>query len=183
MGHRLTKIYTRTGDDGTTGLGDGSRIAKDDVRVEAMGAVDELNNAIGLLLTEAVPADIEALLREVQHALFDIGGELSLPGHSLISAEQVTALERALDRYNMELAPLKDFILPGGSRSAALGHVARSICRRAERRTVTLARGATVNDSTLRYLNRLSDLLFVLARSLNSAAGVADVLWQRGRDH
>ncbi len=183
MGHRLTKIYTRTGDDGTTGLGDGSRIAKDDVRVEAMGAVDELNNALGLLLTEAVPADIDALLREVQHTLFDIGGELSLPERSLISAEQVTALEQALDRYNADLAPLKDFILPGGSRSAALGHVARSICRRAERRTVTLARGATVNDSTLRYLNRLSDLLFVLARSLNSAAGVADVLWQRSRDH
>jgi len=183
MGHRLTKIYTRTGDDGTTGLGDGSRIAKDDVRVEAMGAVDELNNVLGLLLTEAVPADIDALLREVQHTLFDIGGELSLPERSLISAEQVTALEQALDRYNADLAPLKDFILPGGSRSAALGHVARSICRRAERRTVTLARGATVNDSTLRYLNRLSDLLFVLARSLNSAAGVADVLWQRSRDH
>ena len=183
MGHRLTKIYTRTGDDGTTGLGDGSRVDKDDARVEAMGAVDELNNAVGLLLTESLPDDIGQLLREIQHTLFDIGGELSLPGHTLVNLDQVTALEKALDRYNAQLAPLKDFILPGGTRAAALGHAARSVCRRAERRLVTLARGTRVNTATLRYLNRLSDLLFVLARSLNRSAGVPDVLWQRDRDH
>lgn len=183
MGHRLTKIYTRTGDDGTTGLGDGSRIDKDDVRIEALGAVDELNNALGLLLTEPLPADIGTLLLELQQTLFDIGGELSLPGHTLISTGQVKVLEQALDHYNAELAPLKDFILPGGCRAAALGHAARSICRRAERRLVTLARSAAVNEATLRYLNRLSDLLFVLARSLNRSAGVPDVLWQRDRVH
>lgn len=180
MGHRLSRIYTRTGDDGSTGLGDGTRVAKDDPRIEAIGAVDELNSAIGLLLSEALPQRIATILTQVQHTLFDLGGELSIPGRSVIAARHVTQLEEMLDGLNAELAPLKEFILPGGSRAAALCHVARAVCRRAERRILTLTRTATVADDCRRYLNRLSDLLFVIARVLNKENGRPDVLWQPG---
>ncbi len=177
MGHRLSKIYTRTGDDGTTGLGDGSRAPKDGSRVEAYGTVDELNSMLGLLLTQDLPADIHSLLTKLQHELFDLGGELCIPGRSVISPQHVQRLENELDRLNANLAPLNEFILPGGTRAAAVCHLARTICRRAERRTVTLARAETVSAATISYLNRLSDLLFVLARYLNAAANCPDVLW------
>ncbi len=181
MGHRLSKIYTRTGDDGTTGLGDGSRIAKDAARIDAIGTVDELNSTIGVLLTEPVPDAVRALLLEIQHTLFDLGGELSIPGYRLVRSEQVAELERQLDQLNKELAPLKEFILPGGCRAAACCHLARAVCRRAERRLVTLAGDSDVSPVSRQYLNRLSDALFVAARYLNKAAGEADVLWQRER--
>jgi len=181
MGHRLSKIYTRTGDDGTTGLGDGSRTAKDSLRVEAFGAVDELNCSIGQLLVGDLPEDIRRELTGIQHDLFDLGAELCVPGHRVISDGQVERLEQCLDRWNADLAPLKEFILPGGTAAAAACHVARAVCRRAERRVVSLARADSVNPAGVRYLNRLSDLLFVVARCLNRAAGVDDVLWERGR--
>jgi len=181
MGHRLSKIYTRTGDAGTTGLGDGSRVRKDDSRVEAMGAVDELNSAIGLLLTESLPADLATCLNDVQHTLFDIGGELSVPGYALVSADKTTELEHALDELNADLAPLKEFILPGGTRAAAYCHLARSICRRAERRLHSLAADHEISAASRGYLNRLSDLLFVMARAINHAAGSKDVLWRHER--
>ena len=181
MGKRLTKIYTRTGDDGTTGLGDGGRVDKDDPRIEAIGAVDELNSAIGLLLSDDVPKDIRTTLTDIQHRLFDIGGELSLPGHNTLQPKRVEELEQALDALNSELPALQEFILPGGSRAAASCHLARAICRRAERRVYRLARTAGVNPATLKYLNRLSDLLFVMARSLNKQAGHPDVFWQHER--
>ncbi len=179
MGKRLSKIYTRTGDDGTTGLGDGNRISKTAPRVEAMGDVDELNSLIGLMLTESVPEQIRQSLLGVQHGLFDVGGELSLPGYTLMSPDRASALEVILDELNEELAPLEEFILPGGTRTAALCHVARSVCRRAERRLCSIDDGHEVNAASRQYLNRLSDLLFVMARSLNNAAGSPDVLWQR----
>jgi cob(I)alamin adenosyltransferase len=178
MGHRLTKIYTRTGDDGSTGLGNGTRVPKDHARVEAIGAVDELNSVLGLLLGESLPEDLRAPLTRIQHTLFDIGGELSVPGRAVLGDDRVTELEQWLDRFNADLAPLKEFILPGGSRAAALCHLARTICRRAERRVYTLSRSEAVAPVTLRYLNRLSDFLFVLARTLNRTAGVDDVLWR-----
>jgi cob(I)alamin adenosyltransferase len=181
MGNRLSKIYTRTGDDGTTGLGDGGRVAKDDARVEAMGAVDELNSALGLMRTEPLPEDIDTVLSEIQHTLFDIGGELSIPDYRLVKPEAITSLETELDRLNEKLDPLKDFILPGGTQAAAWCHLARSICRRAERRVVTLSREAEQTSIPRQYLNRLSDYLFVLARHLNKAAGEPDVLWDRKR--
>jgi cob(I)alamin adenosyltransferase len=181
MGHRLSKIYTRTGDAGTTGLGDGKRVSKDSLRVHTMGEVDELNAVIGILLTETLPQDIEALLTGVQHDLFDLGGEICIPGMALISAAQVERLETELDRLNEDLEPLKDFILPGGSRAAAYAHLARTVCRRAERSIVALALEEAVNDAPRQYLNRLSDLLFVLGRSLNRSAGCGDVLWQKGK--
>jgi cob(I)alamin adenosyltransferase len=181
MGNRLTRIYTRTGDDGTTGLADGSRVAKDAARVEAMGAVDELNAALGVLLAEGLPDDVRMCLTAVQNDLFDLGGELSVPGHPVMGASHVKRLEALLDDYNDALPPLKDFILPGGSRAAGLAHVARTVCRRAERRVVALSRAEQVAPALLRYLNRLSDLLFVLARTLNRRAGGSDVLWQQGR--
>lgn len=183
MGNRLSKIYTRTGDAGTTGLGDGQRVSKNSLRVHAMGEVDELNAAIGVLLCEDLPADVRELLTGVQHELFDLGGELCIPGMSLISARHVERLEQALDRLNEPLAPLKEFILPGGSRAAALTHLARTVCRRAERSVVALteAGDGPLNDAPRHYLNRLSDLLFVLARALNRAAGRDDVLWEKGR--
>jgi len=181
MGKRLSKIYTRTGDDGTTGLGDGSRIPKDDARVEAMGAVDEVNSTVGLIRTEALPEDIATVLSGIQHDLFDLGGELSIPGYELIQPEAVERLENELDRLNVELEPLKEFILPGGTAAAAWCHLARSICRRADRRVVTLSREAELSDLPRQYLNRLSDYLFVLARYLNKAAGSGDVLWDRER--
>jgi cob(I)alamin adenosyltransferase len=181
MGNRLSKIYTRTGDDGTTGLGDGSRIPKDDARVEAMGAVDELNSTLGLIRAEDIPGDIAAVLSEIQHNLFDLGGELSIPGYELVRADAVDSLEKELDRLNAELDPLKEFILPGGTRAAAWCHLARSICRRAERRVVTLAARTELTGRPRQYLNRLSDYLFVLSRYLNKSAGRTDVLWNHER--
>jgi cob(I)alamin adenosyltransferase len=179
MGHRLSKIYTRTGDTGETGLGDGTRVAKDSLRVHALGEVDELNSVLGLLLAEELPAGVRAALGIVQHELFDLGGEVCIPGHTGISEDQVDRLEELLDEYNSELPPLKEFILPGGTRAASLAHLARTVCRRAERALVSLARAEPVGVSARKYLNRLSDLLFVLARVLNRASGGSDVLWQR----
>jgi cob(I)alamin adenosyltransferase len=182
LGNRLSKIYTRTGDDGTTGLGDGSRVPKDGVRVEAYGAVDEANSAIGVILAvPGVPPDVAGLLTRVQHELFDLGGELCIPGHRAIVAEQVAALEEALDAFNERLPPLKEFILPGGGPAAAACHVARTVCRRAERRAWTLARAETVAPEPLQYLNRLSDLLFVLARVLARHESGSEVLWKHER--
>ena len=179
VGYRLTKIYTRTGDSGETGLGDGTRMPKDAARIEALGAVDELNSQIGLLLTEALPDEVRSDLTRVQHSLFDLGGELSIPGYVLISEAHVKHLEDCLDRYNATLSALKDFILPGGCRAAALAHAGRTVCRRAERALVHAGREGGVQTASLQYLNRLSDLLFVLARVLNRAAHVPDILWQR----
>ena len=181
MGNRLSKIYTRTGDDGTTGLGDGSRVAKDDPRVDAYGTVDEANSAIGLVLATDLPEGIEALLTSVQHQLFDLGGELCIPGHAAIRDADIDALERALDGYNADLPALKEFILPGGGEAAARCHLARTIVRRAERATVALARTETVRAEPIRYLNRLSDLLFVLARVLARASGHGEVTWRHER--
>lgn len=178
MGYRLSKIYTRTGDDGTTGLGDGTRVPKDDIRVSAFGTIDELNSQLGVLLATDLPGDLRTLLTNIQHALFDVGGELCIPDRSVIDADDVKALERALDELNSGLAPLEDFILPGGTAAAAACHVARAVCRRAERSVVPLVRDGQANPQTLRYLNRLSDLLFVIARTLNARAGKGDVLWQ-----
>jgi cob(I)alamin adenosyltransferase len=179
MGNRLSKITTRTGDDGSTGLGDGSRVPKDHLRVHAMGDVDELNSQLGLLLCEPLPPDMHARLSAVQHRLFDLGGELCIPGHALIANEHLAALDALIADYNADLPPLKEFILPGGSRAAALAHVCRTVCRRAERSVVALGSSETVNDLPRQYLNRLSDLLFVLARVLNRAAGRQDTLWRR----
>ncbi len=183
MGNRLSRIYTRTGDDGTTGLGDGTRVGKDSARVNAYGTVDEANSSIGVVLAAQVPDDIRSLLTTVQHQLFDLGGELCIPGHSAISAEDVDALERQLDHYNDALPALKDFILPAGGEAAARCHLARTIVRRAERETVTLARHDAVRPEAIRYLNRLSDLLFVLARVLARADGQGEVLWNHERRH
>jgi cob(I)alamin adenosyltransferase len=180
MGHRLSKIYTRTGDDGTTGLANGERVDKCDDRVEAFGTVDETNSVLGLLLAEPeLPSTIRASLTHIQHELFELGAELSLPGYRQISAEHVTRLERELDALNDGLPPLKEFVLPGGNRAAALCHVARTICRRAERRAFAVAKTTSVNAELLRYLNRLSDLLFVMARCLARSGGGEEVLWQR----
>ena len=181
MGHRLSKIVTRTGDAGTTGLGDGSRVAKDSVRIEAIGAVDELNATLGTLLAEPLPDEIADCLTEVQHDLFDLGGELSIPGYSAVHDPHVDRLEQAIGRFNADLGPLKEFILPGGSRAASLAHVARTVCRRAERTLVHLGASTTVSDPVRKYMNRLSDLLFVLARVLNREAGRPDVLWRKDR--
>ncbi len=181
MGHRLSRIVTKTGDDGTTGLGDGARVAKDSARVVAIGEVDELNSTLGVLLAEALPASVRDALVVTQHDLFDLGGELSIPGSSAITDAHVLRLEEAVTRFNADLAPLKEFVLPGGERPAALAHVARTVCRRAERAVVHLATSDAVHEPLRRYLNRLSDLLFVLARTLNHAAGRGDVLWQRDR--
>jgi len=182
MGNRLSKIYTRTGDDGTTGLGDGSRTPKDSVRVEAYGTVDELNCAVGVLLAVPnVPQPVAERLTEVQHELFDLGGELCIPGHHLITAEHVARLEKSLDAFNDALPPLKEFILPAGGPAAAACHLARAIARRAERRVCTLARAETVSPEVAKYLNRLSDLLFVLARVLARHERGAEVLWRHER--
>ena len=202
MGFRLSTIATRTGDDGTTGLGDGSRVAKDSARVAAMGDVDELNSTLGLLRCEPLPAAIDTLLNQIQNDLFDLGGELSIPGFALLAEERVLALDQALADYNAELPRLEEFILPGGNRSAAIAHVARTICRRAERTVISLANqmplaadpsdtadsaapadpaSPVVRPLAQQYLNRLSDLLFVLARTLNRVEGGDDVLWSRER--
>ena len=181
MGNRLSKIYTRTGDDGSTGLGDGSRIAKDSARVTAYGTVDETNSSIGLLLACDLPDDIRDLLTTVQHQLFDLGGELCIPGHAAIHDSDVLRLEQHLDHHNEALPPLKEFILPGGGEAAARCHVARTVVRRAERKTVTLSREDTVRPQPIHYLNRLSDLLFVLARVLARASGHGEVTWNHER--
>jgi len=181
VGNRLSKIYTRTGDDGTTGLGDGTRVGKDSARVSAYGTVDEANSAIGVVLATDLPADIVALLTTVQHQLFDLGGELCIPGHAAIFDADITALEQALDHHNAALPPLKDFILPGGGEAAARCHLARTIVRRAERETVTLGRHDSVRPQAIQYLNRLSDLLFVLSRVLARASGHGEVLWNHDR--
>ncbi len=182
MANRLTKIYTRTGDAGTTGLADGSRVTKDAPRIEAIGAVDELNSVIGVLLCEDMPDAIRICLDGVQHDLFDLGGELSVPGHTIMSEAHSQRLEQALDKFNAGLPALKDFILPGGSRGASLAHVARTVCRRAERALVALTESDTVAPPLLQYLNRLSDLLFVLSRTLNRHADREDVYWQQGKN-
>jgi len=182
MGHRLTKIYTRTGDAGDTGLGDGTRTGKDSLRIGALGDIDETNSVIGVLLCEELPAEVRELLTGIQHDLFDLGGELSIPGATLLGAGQPARLEASIDRYNADLAPLKEFILPGGSRAAALTHLARSVCRRAERSMVALAQHETISASGRQYINRLSDLLFVLGRHLNRRAGCGDVMWQKGKN-
>jgi cob(I)alamin adenosyltransferase len=180
MGNRLSKIYTRTGDDGSTGLGDGTRVPKENLRVEAYGTVDEANSAIGVVLSVAtLPPAIAACLTEVQHALFDLGGELCIPGHRMIGAAHVERLETELDGFNENLPPLKEFILPGGGPAAAACHVARAVCRRAERRCWSLARIESVAPETLKYLNRLSDLLFVLARVLARHENGSEVVWRR----
>jgi cob(I)alamin adenosyltransferase len=185
MGHRLTQITTRTGDDGTTGLGDGTRVPKDHLRVHALGDVDELNSQLGVLLAEPLPADVRELLVAVQHELFNLGGELSIPGHALLLPGAVLRLDQALAHYNAALPRLQEFILPAGTRSAALAHVCRTVARRAERALVALAAQEPVNEPPRLYLNRLSDLLFVLARVLNRAnldgLGGDDVYWQSER--
>jgi cob(I)alamin adenosyltransferase len=182
MGNRLSKIYTRTGDDGTTGLGDGARTAKESLRVEAYGAVDEANSAVGMVLAVAsLPDDVRRCLTEVQHDLFDLGGEMCIPGHRIIKAAYIERLETELDGFNDPLPPLKDFILPGGGPAAAACHMARTICRRAERRAWSLARVEEVSPEALKYLNRLSDLLFVLARVLARQESGSEVLWRHRR--
>jgi cob(I)alamin adenosyltransferase len=181
MGHRLSKITTRTGDRGETGLGDGARVPKDHPRVAALGDIDELNSALGVLLAEDVPPELREALAEVQQDLFDLGGELSIPGHALLGAAQVLKLEKHTQDWNAGLPPLKEFILPGGSRAAALAHLARTICRRAERTVVTLGKQEKVGEHVRQYLNRLSDLLFVAARRLNRHAERGDVEWRHQR--
>ncbi|WP_397411723.1 cob(I)yrinic acid a,c-diamide adenosyltransferase [Polaromonas sp.] len=181
MANRLTQIATRTGDNGTTGLGDNTRVSKDSLRVHAMGDVDELNSQIGVLLCEEMPADVRELLVEVQHQLFNLGGELSIPGFELLKPEAVALLDAALEKYNATLPRLQEFILPAGSRAAALAHVCRTVARRAERAVVALDQAETLNESLRQYLNRLSDLLFVLSRVLNRMNGGDDVYWKSER--
>jgi cob(I)alamin adenosyltransferase len=178
MGKRLTRIYTRTGDDGTTGLGNGVRTGKESLRIEAIGTVDELNSHIGVLLSGRLQEDMRSRMENVQHDLFDLGGDLSIPGRVSMSEAQVSRLEKQLDDYNAPLAALKEFILPGGTRAASVCHVARAVCRRAERCVVRLYRAETAVPYHVRYLNRLSDFLFVLCRVLNRQNGVEDVMWQ-----
>jgi cob(I)alamin adenosyltransferase len=181
VGNRLSKIYTRTGDDGSTGLGDGARVSKDSARVCAYGTVDETNSAIGVVLACELPDDVRKVLVSVQHQLFDLGGELCIPGHSAIFDADIDRLEHQLDHFNADLPPLKDFILPGGGAAAAQAHLARTIARRAEREVVTLSRHDAVRPEAVRYLNRLSDLLFVLARVLARASGHGETLWNHER--
>ena len=178
MANRLSDIVTRTGDDGTTGLADGTRLNKDSTRIDTIGSVDELNSHIGLLLTETLPQDIRDELLRIQNDLFDLGGNLALPGTDF-AQEKLLRLDAAIAHYNTDLPPLKEFILPGGERAAALCHVARSVARRAERDHCRLAQSEIVSDNGGRYLNRLSDLLFVLCRVLNRAAGKSETLWSR----
>jgi cob(I)alamin adenosyltransferase len=182
MGKRLSKIYTRTGDDGSTGLGDGSRVAKDSLRVTAYGTVDEANSVIGMVLAcKAVPTNIAAVLTEVQHDLFELGGELCIPGHRAVTDAFTERLETELDKLNKDLPALQDFILPGGGEAAATCHLARTVVRRAERCSISLAAEETVRGEVVRYLNRLSDLLFVIARVLARAENGQEVLWNRER--
>ncbi|WP_455206244.1 cob(I)yrinic acid a,c-diamide adenosyltransferase [Kaarinaea lacus] len=178
MGNRLSKIYTRTGDKGTTGLSDGSRVAKDHARITAIGDVDELNSVIGIILAQKLDEHIHSTLTNIQHNLFNLGGELSLPGYPLIKHQHVTYIETRLDDLNKNLPPLKDFVLPGGTLTAAFVHQARSVCRRAERSLVSLKSQENVSDSVMQYINRLSDFLFVLARHINKQSGQSDILWK-----
>ncbi|ALP51813.1 cobalamin adenosyltransferase [Candidatus Tenderia electrophaga] len=180
MGHRLSKIYTRTGDSGMTGLSDGARVEKDSARIEAMGAVDELNSHLGATLAQSLPDALRDCLTQIQHRLFDLGGELSMPGdeYSVLRSAHIQQLEQWLDEFNAELPPLKEFILPGGNAAAASCHIARAVCRRAERRVASLLRQEAVNQQALSYLNRLSDLLFVMARLLARENGGSEVLWR-----
>jgi cob(I)alamin adenosyltransferase len=180
MGHRLSRIYTRTGDQGGTDLGDGTRVEKDHPRLEAYGDVDELNSLIGLIAAEPLPADLAGLLRDIQHDLFDLGAELVVPGHEALQEPQVDRLEAAMDRFNTELGPLKEFILPGGGRAGGQAHAARTVARRAERTVFSLSRLEPVSSVTLRYLNRLSDFLFVFARLVNHHAGTPETQWEPG---
>jgi cob(I)alamin adenosyltransferase len=182
MGNRLSAIATRTGDAGTTGLGDGTRVDKDHLRITALGDVDELNSFIGLLATEDLPDPVRADLADIQHDLFDLGGELSIPGYSMIADKQVARLDARLAHYNADLPRLAEFILPGGSRAAAVAHVCRTVCRRAERALVSLGKQEPINPGPRQYLNRLSDLMFVLARVLNRHAGGSDVQWQQRKN-
>lgn len=179
MGNRLSAITTRTGDDGSTGLGDGTRVAKDSARIQAMGDVDELNSCLGVLLAEPLPDAVAQALVPVQHVLFDLGSELAIPGYSQMAAGQLAHLDDRIQQFNAPLGPLREFILPGGTRAAALAHVARSVCRRAERSVVAVAHQAGLGQLPQQYLNRLSDLLFVLARTINRDAGTPDTLWKR----
>lgn len=181
MGHRLSRITTRTGDAGETGLGNGTRVAKSSARICALGDVDELNSSLGLVLAEELPADVREVLERIQQELFDLGGELSIPGHVMVGEAHVVRLERQLETWNAGLPPLKEFILPGGSRASAAAHLARTICRRAERGVVALGQAEAVNEHARHYLNRLSDLLFVVGRLLNRAAGRSDVQWKHER--
>ena len=181
MGNRLTQIATRTGDAGTTGLGNNQRVSKNSLRVHAMGDVDELNSHIGLLLCEDMPADVRTLLVEIQHQLFNLGGELSVPGFELLKGEAVLALDEALEHYNAQLPRLQEFILPAGTRAASQAHVCRTVARRAERQVVALGNEEAINDAPRQYLNRLSDLMFVLARVLNRMHGGDDVYWKSER--
>jgi cob(I)alamin adenosyltransferase len=181
VGHRLTKIYTRTGDAGQTSLTGGARVDKDSARIEAIGDVDELNSVIGVVLAHELPLDVRVCLTEVQHELFELGGELSMPDQALITCGHCDALERTIDRFNAELPPLKEFILPGGGPAATSCHLARAVCRRAERRVIALARTEPVNAPARVYLNRLSDLLFVLCRVIGRASGEGEVMWNSAR--
>jgi len=181
MGNRLSKIATRTGDKGTTGLGDGSRVDKDNVRIQAIGEVDELNSNLGVLLAEPLPDEMREELVSIQHDLFDLGGELCIPGYQMIKEEHVERLDALLAKYNATLPALTEFILPAGSRAAAVSHVCRTVCRRAERAIVTLGKTETINDFPRQYVNRQTDLMFVLARVLNRFAGGSDVLWHHDR--
>jgi cob(I)alamin adenosyltransferase len=180
-GNRLSKIVTRTGDAGTTGLGDGSRTTKDSLRIAAIGDVDELNSSLGVLLCEELPDEVRSVLHDIQHDLFDLGGELCLPGMSVMKQTQVARLEAIVEDFNRDLPMLKEFILPGGTRPAALSHLCRTTCRRAERSMVALHHAEALSEPARRYINRLSDLLFVLGRSLNRSGGRGDVLWQKGK--
>ena len=179
MANRLSKIYTRTGDQGKTGLADGSRVDKFHFRIESLGNIDELNSIIGIVLTEKIPNDMKAILERVQHDLFDIGGELSIPNHMVIDEKKIDFLENSLDKMNNELQPLKEFILPGGSRISSYCHLARTVCRRVERNLFKLAQSDKVNEASLKYVNRLSDMLFVLARFLNKINQHNDILWKK----
>ena len=181
-GNRLSKIITRTGDAGTTGLGDGSRTTKDSLRIDSIGEVDELNSGLGVLLCEELPENIRAALLDIQNDLFDLGGELCLPGMNVMKDAQVARLEGLADEFNADLPMLKEFILPGGTRAAALTHLSRTVCRRAERSMVRLHNAEPLSEAARRYVNRLSDLLFILGRALNRAGGRGDVLWQKGKN-
>jgi cob(I)alamin adenosyltransferase len=181
MGNRLSKIVTRTGDEGTTGLGDGTRVAKNDLRIAVIGDIDELNSSLGVVLAESLPDDIRHALVEIQHDLFDLGGELCMPGQALLPEARVLALDEWIIGYNEQLAPLKEFVLPAGIRAAALMHVSRTVCRRAERSLVALGNAQALGPAPRHYVNRLSDLLFVLARVLNKVGGAGDVLWRNER--
>ena len=181
MGNRLTKIYTKTGDDGTTGLADGSRIEKNSLRTSAIGDVDELNSLLGLLAAHDIEPEIKSVLLDIQHVLFDLGGEIAIPDSEMLDESRVQYLEKIIDEYNASLPPLKEFILPGGSIPAASCHYARTVCRRAERQLVSLSKEISVNKNSLRFLNRLSDLLFVFARTLARSEGSQEVYWQSER--